>query len=193
MANTYVVKAALWRYTDRHGSRRIARFGDTVELTAAEAKRGEDAGVFDPAPVPAVASDAVERALAGIESRMVPPIAVGDDADLPLHHDVTNRDQQIGQAAMADFLTKDPAELVTGDGHSTPAAAQAPQGDADSGSGGNDTGDSTPADTEPLKRPAKAASVDVWRAYIAAVKPELADEVAGMGKVELQAQAPKDD
>lgn len=182
MANTYVVKAALWRYTDRHGSRRIARFGDTVELTADEAKRGEAAGVFDPAPVPAVVSDAVQRALAGVETRSVEPIVVGDDADLPLHHDVT------APAEHADH-----AHTVTGDADSTPAAAQAPQSDANSGSGGDSTADSTPAVPAPPKRPAKAASVDVWRAYIAAVKPELADEVASMGKDDLQAQAPKAD
>lgn len=191
MANTYVVKAALWRYTDRHGSRRIARFGDTVELTAAEAKRGEDAGVFDPAPVPAVASDAVERALAGIESRMVPPIAVGDDAALPLHHDVTASVADDAAATEAAALeaagTGDTAVAVQ-----DPAVAETPQDAADAAAGTGDTTDPAAAAPAP-KRPVKAASVDVWRQYIATVKPELADEVAGMGKDELQSQAPKAD
>lgn len=189
MANTFVVKAALWRYTDRDGSRRIARFGDDVELTSAEAKRGREAGVFDPAPVPAVVSEAVERALADIVTRAPGPIVVGDDGDLPLHHDVT-------APATADAVTEAAALEAAGTGDTAiavqdPAVSQTPQDAADAVVGTGDTTDTVPAVPAP-KRPAKAASVDVWRDYIAAVKPELADKVAGLGKDELQAQAPKE-
>lgn len=203
------IRVGQWRHKTVDGGYRFSRFGDEVELPADEIERGELAGVFTAAPIPAVRSAEVDRALADIVSQI--PIPVGADGSdaATLHHDITNRDQQIAVGALEHFLgvadredavtappAADPTAAtppVTGDADSTPPAAQAPQGAADSGSGGDGTGDSTPAVPAPPKRPAKAASVDVWRTYIAAVKPELADEVASMGKDDLQAQAPKVD
>lgn len=184
------IRVGQWRHKTVDGGYRISRFGDEVELPADEIERGDRQGVFTPTVPTATRSAEVDRTLADIASLIADPAGADDSDAATLHHDITNRDQQIGLDAMADFLAKDPADPAptaddtltpaTGDPDGTAAAAQAPQ-------------DGDNAASEPPKRPAKAASVAVWRAYIAAVRPELADEVAGMDKDELQAQAPKGD
>lgn len=49
------IRVAVWEYHTEEGKRRLAYFGDTVELTDEEIERGTAAGVFDqpePSPVP---------------------------------------------------------------------------------------------------------------------------------------------
>lgn len=45
------IRAAVWAYRTAAGSRRLAYFGDVVDLTEDEYERADRAGVFTPAPV----------------------------------------------------------------------------------------------------------------------------------------------
>lgn len=157
-----VVKAALFRYTDSDGSRRIAHFGDEVDLSKDELERGDRLGVFNPAPIPPVVSAAVDRALGDIESRVNEPVAVGDELPDP-PHSITD--------AGSDSSSQEP-DPVPGDADTPPAATDAP---------------STP---ETPKRPVKAAHIDVWRSYIVAATDITEEAAAKMSKDELQAAAP---
>ena len=161
-----IVKVSLWRYRDTEGNRRIARFGDEVDIPKAEIERGDAAGVFTPAPVPAVQSNALERALTGITQRTPePPEPEGEAA---LHHDVTT-----------------PAEPAAAAAEQTPTSTPAAEPTA---------ADAAPAEPDPEslpERPANAATVDVWREYVAALRPDLAAEVGSMSKDDLKAVVPK--
>lgn len=194
------IRVGQWRHKTVDGRYRISRFGDEVELPADEVERGDRQGVFTPTAPTSTRSPEVDRALASVVTRLADPDgAEGSDA-ATLHHDITNRDQQLAAGAVDHFLdvadradepADPPAATDTPDGPDS--AAQTPQDSDSTATAGDGTSDADSTAPEPPKRPAKAASVAVWRAYIAAIKPELADEVAGMDKDELQAQAPKDD
>lgn len=162
-----IVKVSLWRYRDTEGNRRIARFGDEVDIPKAEIDRGDTAGVFTPAPVPAVQSSALERALTGITQRTPePPEPEGEAA---LHHDVTTPTEP----------TEPDADAAEQTPTSTPAAEP------------TDAAPAEPAPESLPERPANAATVDVWREYVAALRPDLAAEVGSMSKDDLKAVVPK--
>lgn len=174
-----VVKAALWEYRDSNGKKHRVFFGDEVDLPESEIKRGDAQGVFNPAPIPPQQSSELERALAGIEPRTPEPVLAGADDLPPPPHDV----QSVVQLP---------------DVEPEPVLAEINQ----SGVGGAQPVIVTPETVleapkhEPLKRPAKAAHVDVWRAYVVAAtagsaKPITEDQAADMSKEELQAAAPK--
>ena len=160
-----IVKVSLWRYRDADGNRRIARFGDEVSLSKSEAERGDAQNGFTPAPVPPVQSNALERALTGITQRTPePPEPEGEAA---LHHDVTTPAEPAEPDAAEQAPTSTPAA------EPTEAASAAPE-------------------PEPLpERPANAATVDVWREYVAKLRPDLAAEVGAMSKDDLKAVVPK--
>lgn len=166
------VKSALFRYRDRDGSRRIARFGDVIEISGAELARAEAAGVFKPEPVPAVQSSAVERALAGVATRIPEPVLVGADELPPPPHDVT-----------ADVALPDPE---------VPAVLEAIE---QPGTGGAEPAqvvtEQVVEQRAEMKRPAKSASVPVWEEFVAAKRPDLtAEQIEAMNKDELQAAVP---
>ena len=77
-----VVKAALWEYRDRKGRRRRAFFGDEVNLTESEIERGDRENVFTPAPPRPVEASALEKALAGIETRVDEPVLLGEQGEV---------------------------------------------------------------------------------------------------------------
>lgn len=157
------VKAALWRYTDVDGGRRIARFGDEIEISKAEAERGERLNVFSPAPAPEVVPSALERALAGITQRTPEP-AGGDDLPLP-PHDV----QPVVEAEPVVVEVFEVSELVT-----DVELEAAPVVEAE------------PVVVE-LKRPAKTAAIEKWVDYVHKATGRPVDELSKLSKDELQA------
>lgn len=93
---TKTITTALWVYETPEGNRRIAYHGEQVELTAAEAERGENTGVFNQPPAGSVTSpDLPHEVLAdnfanvydAVESRV--PTPAGDDSEIALlNHDI---------------------------------------------------------------------------------------------------------
>ncbi|USC16221.1 hypothetical protein [Rhodococcus sp. 11-3] len=56
------IRVAVWEYRTDEGKRRLAYFGDTVDLSDDEIERGTRAGVFDQPEPPASAADKPDEA-----------------------------------------------------------------------------------------------------------------------------------
>ncbi len=78
------IRVALWSCRDANGKRRIARFGEVVDLPESEIVRGEQAGVFDQPladPVVVVDDEADEETLiplADDAANVAPPADLHD-------------------------------------------------------------------------------------------------------------------
>lgn len=176
---TYVLTASVIHLTVDGVRRRFVKGDELPELRAKDVKRLRRSNSIATA---ATAQELAEQAATR---------AAAEQAAVAAAIEAAATEGATGEPdADPDTTTESAAD--TG-GPDTVPPSQTPQDSDSTAAAGDGTSGADSAAPEPPKRPAKAASVTVWRDYIAAIKPELADEVAGMDKDELQAQAPKDD
>lgn len=98
-----VVRVAVWEYLNKQKKRRLAYFGDEVDLSAAEVKRGEAAGVFDqPVPVDPSADAAVSAVDQTVVVADDVPAAAADTADSDDLADLGDAGADDGAAASDD-------------------------------------------------------------------------------------------
>lgn len=153
-----VVKVAIWEYRNAKGHRRRAYFGQTIELPEDELKRGDREGVFTPAPIPAMVPSELERALAGIVPRISDPAGSAESDTATLHHDIgAGVPVLVDDTAGGDDGADDPVTTVI-----DPSASA-------------------------TKPPARAASVEVWRKWVADHTDIAAEQIKTMTKDELRA------
>lgn len=183
------IRNAFWRHKTTDGGYRISYFGDEVDLPADEVKRGDAAGVFDPAPPVAVTAAQLEATLANAESRIRQPDGAAESDAAPLHHDIlTERDELVGQGVI---LRSDGEDLPEDAEPIAPALVTEPIGPDPAA-----TLELTPqAESD---RPKKSATVDVWEDYVVRKTagtddPITPEQAKSMNKTELMAAVPASD
>lgn len=155
------IRVALWEYLTADGKRRLAYFGDSVELTAAEYERAEKAGVFDqvtPEVVPvATPVDAEPAAVAAV----VPRPAKAHAKELWVEYAVS---KGWDRAVAEDTNKKDLVAALTEDGDEDPDT----EATVVEATAVNDVTEAkADADQDPVEMavPKKAALLEEWQEY----------------------------
>lgn len=170
------IRVALWEYRNADGKRRLAYFGDSVDLTPDEYERAEKAGVFD-IVVPA-ATEPTAPPAAATETKVVARPAKAHAKELWVEYAVS---KGWDRAVAEDTNKKDlVAALTEDDDEDEPNVEDTP--DVDPSDSDDSEGDDQDPDEMPV--PKKAGLLEDWQKY-ARSKGLTEDEIDGLDKQEL--------
>lgn len=169
------IRVALWEYRNADGKRRLAYFGDSVDLTPDEYARAEKAGVFD-IVIPEVEELVVETPIS--ETKDVPRPAKAHAKELWVEYAVSKGwDRAVAEANSKKELV---AALTEDGDEDEPTVGGTPGVDE----AGSDDSEGDDQDPDEVPMPKKAGLLEDWQAY-ARAKGLTDDEIDGLDKQEL--------